>query len=127
MFLFAGFSIGITLFYGIVVGLVLNVGIVATVVIYEVYFAPASHGDAFSDMVYSIAALFFRSCCAGWARKADDIYAVGLRDKEAARQRAAVARAMAEAERKAQHQHHHTAGGDAGADTRAMREKRGCC
>lgn len=125
LFLFAGFSLGITLFYGLVIGFALNFGSVFVVVLYEMFFAPASHGDAFSDMALSIAALFFRSCCHDFAAKADKIYEKGVQDKVASKQRAAVARAMAEADRRG----YGTAPQivvDPGDETRGMRKK-GCC
>lgn len=82
IFLFMGFSIGISLFYGLLLGFLIGVGFFLAIWLYEACCAKESHGDSFTDLLWGIAALFFRSCSQTIARKADEIYEKGQRDAQ---------------------------------------------
>ena len=70
--LFVGFCIGICLYYGLGVAIITGVAAGIAALIYEKFFAHASHNDTFNSLNVSLGALFFRSCLPDVARQADE-------------------------------------------------------
>jgi hypothetical protein len=82
--LFIGFCIGIALFYGLGVAIISAVGTLVAYLVYEKFFAQASHTDTFSSLNVGLMALFFRSCFPDVAKLADEHPATAAAAEEAA-------------------------------------------